>query len=60
MGYKPVINGSDTGRKKIYLPFPLAATRSFVALRVWNSRCYPVTIFLVIPLFGLLGIWWRV
>jgi hypothetical protein len=56
MGYKPVINGSDIRRKKMYLPLPLAATRSFVALRVWNSRCYPVTIFLVIPLFGLLGI----
>jgi hypothetical protein len=44
-------------RKRIYLPLPLATTRSLVALGVWNSRCDPVTIFLVIPFFGLLGIW---
>ena len=56
MGYKLVISGSNIGRKQIYLPLPLAATRSVVALGVRNSRRYPVAIFLVNPLFGLLGV----
>ena len=38
------------------LPLPLATTRSFVTLGVGNRRRDPITIFLVIPLLGLLGI----
>ena len=44
-------------RKRIYLPLPLATTRSLVALGVANSRSDPVAVFLIIPLFGLLSIW---
>ena len=48
------VDNSNNGEH--LLPLPLAATRSFVTLGVGNSRCDPVTIFLVIPLLRLLGI----
>src|SRR3954471_10894501 len=39
--------------------FPLAAARDFVTLGVGNSRGDPVTIFLIIPVLGLLSLWVR-
>jgi hypothetical protein len=47
----------DSNNEGNLLPLPLAATRSFDTLGVWNSRGDIVAIFLVIPLLGLLGIW---
>jgi len=37
--------------------FPLAATCRFVALGVWNLGGDPISILLVIPILGLLGLW---
>jgi hypothetical protein len=48
------VGNSNNG--ETLLPLSLAATRGFVTLGVGNSRHDPVTIFLVIPLLGLIGI----
>lgn len=39
------------------IPFPGAAARSFLALRVADSGCDPLAIFLVIPFLGLLSVY---
>jgi hypothetical protein len=43
--------------KGTYLPLPLAAARSLIALGIGNSRSDPVTIFIIIPLLRLLSVW---
>jgi hypothetical protein len=58
MGCKSGVLGlGNSNNEGNLLPLPLATTRSFFTLGVWNSRCDPVAIFLVIPLLRLLGIW---
>ncbi len=52
---KNVRVGNSNNRENL-LPLPLAATSGFVTLGVGHRRRDPVTIFLVIPLLGLLGI----
>ena len=46
-----------SSKGELHKPFPFSTTRGFSTLGVGYGRSDPVTIFLVVPLFRLGGVW---